>query len=453
MPKRTHRNPDHVQRHNTPSPNNEEIANQLEALLTPAIFAQQAYYRQLGLRARILNLPLMVAVVLTMLWRQVPGVQELTRLLAREDLLWCRVTKVSQQALSERFLVFPAELFERVFKDLLPQLQKNWQQRDNRLLPDSINEALKQFERIWVADGSTLEALFCKLKSWEDVKRGQLAGKICTVIDLVTRLPVEVWFHTNPRAAETNFAANLLNLVMAKTLLVLDRGFYHFQFFAGLISQQVDFITRLKAGTVVKVVQMFTSQHDVRDSLIKLGTGRNGAPIITLRLVEIRFGLTWYSYITSVIDPVVLPPYVVADLYRRRWRIEEAFNTVKRLLGLSYLWTGSINGVKLQVWATWLFYAVLVDLGDAVAEELALPFDRISLEMVYRGLYHFTVAYDKGKATDPVKYFASPENQDLGVVKSQRKTEQKVYLSPFPRIKLPPGKFHHPTLLTNCTSP
>ncbi|MHC5610744.1 MAG: hypothetical protein ACYTXA_06940 [Nostoc sp.] len=25
-----------------------------------------------------------------------------------------------------------------------------------------------------------------------------------------------------------------------------------------------------------------------------------------------------------------------------------------------------INGVKLQVWATWLFYAIFVDLGDAV---------------------------------------------------------------------------------------
>jgi len=77
---------------------------------------------------------------------------------------------------------------------------------------------------------------------------------------------------------------------------------------------------------------------------------------------------------------------VVADLYRRRWRIEEAFNTVKRLLGLSYLWTGSLNGIKLQLWGTWLFYAVLVDLGDAVADELSLPFDRISLQMIYRGL-------------------------------------------------------------------
>jgi hypothetical protein len=36
--------------------------------------------------------------------------------------------------------------------------------------------------------------------------------------------------------------------------------------------------------------------------------------------------------------------------------------------------------------------------------------------MVYRGLNHLSVAYDKGKATDPVKYFAAKENQDLGVV-------------------------------------
>ena len=435
MPKRTNRNPDHVKRHNTPTINNEVISQQLQALLTPAIDAQQKYYKQLGLRNRIINLSLMVAVVLTLLWRQVPSVQELTRLLAREDLLWCRATKIAQQSLAERFLVFPAEFFERVFKDLLPQLQQNWRNRTQRPLPDSIKFTQTKFEKIWIADGTTLEALFRKLKSLEDLKTGQLAGKICTVIDLVTRLPIEIWFHTNPSASDTNFETGLLNLLRDNTLILLDRGFYHFHFFEKLINQNVHFITRLKAKAAVQVIQVFTSNRSVKDQLIKLGTGRGGAPILTLRLVDIRVGKASYSYLTSVLDPVILPPYVVADLYRRRWRIEEAFHTVKRLLGLSYLWTGSINGIKLQVWATWLFYAVLVDLGDAIADELSLPFDRISLEMVYRGLYHFSVAYDKGKATDPVKYFAAKENQDLGVVKYLRKPLPKLDLSPFP---LPP---------------
>ncbi len=109
-----------------------------------------------------------------------------------------------------------------------------------------------------------------------------------------------------------------------------------------------------------------------------------------------------------------------------QWKRPALVKSFEPAPGLSYLWTGSLNGIQLQIWGTWLFYAVLVDLGDAVADELVLPFDRISLEMIYRGLYHFNVAYQKGLATDPVKYFASPKNQDLGVVK----TRMSPYTSP-----------------------
>lgn len=49
MPKQKSRNPGHGKRHSRQSANNEEIAHQLEALLTSAIAAQQKYYRQLGL--------------------------------------------------------------------------------------------------------------------------------------------------------------------------------------------------------------------------------------------------------------------------------------------------------------------------------------------------------------------------------------------------------------------
>ena len=432
MAKRKTRNPDHVRRRNVPGPDNEAIEAQLTELLTPAITGQMAYYRQLGLRSRILTLPLMVAAVLTLLWRQVPSVHELSRMLAREDLLWCQAVKVRQQSLSERFLVFPAELFEGVLKGLLPELKDRWQKRQKRPLPPAVKVAQQHFDQIWAADGSTLEALFRKLKVLEDVPIGQLAGKICTVIDITTRLPVEIWFSERARAYDTTFIAELLAVVPKKTLLILDRGFYDFKFFAALVQQGAAFITRLKSNAKIEVVDVLTRTDTVKDLIVVLGSGQNDTPKITVRLVEIRFGRVWYRYITSVLDPTILPPFVVADLYRRRWRIEEAFNTIKRLLNLAYLWTGSINGIQLQIWATWLFYAILVDLGDAVADEVGLPFDRISLEMLYRGLYHFTNAYDKGLATDPVAYFAAPENQDLGVVKRLRKSQKRLDLSPYP---------------------
>jgi hypothetical protein len=425
-------NRDHAKKTQRPMVEDEVIAQQLEALLTPAITRQENYYRQLGLRDRIINLPLMVAAVLTLLWRDVAGVTELTRMLAREGFLWCKPTTVSQQAISQRFLSFPAELFEKVFKNLLPNLRTAWQSRNQRPLPESIQFTMSKFSRIWMIDSSTLEALFCKLKSLEEVPKGQLAGKMGIVIDLITRLPVEIWFQENPRASDTKFEDNILDLVTAKTLLLLDRGFYHFSFWLKLIEQEVHFITRLKKGASIQIEQIFTESYALRDRKIRLGSGTKKTPFITLRLIEVRSQNTWHSYLTSVLDPNFLPPYVVADLYRRRWRIEDAFNTVKRLLALSYLWTGSINGIQLQIWGTWLFYAVLVDLGDAVADELELPFDSISLEMIYRGLYHFSVAHQKAKATDPVKYFAAPENQDLGIIKRQRKPTVKLIVAPFP---------------------
>ena len=426
------RNPDHVRRRNMPSVDNEEVESRLKALLTPVVWQQMAYYRQLGLRDRILNLPLMVALVLTLVWRQVPSVRELTRIVAREDLLWCKAVEVRQQSLSERFLVFPAELFERVLKALLPTLVERWNERQQRPLPPAVQLAREHFSAIWIVDGSTLEALFRKLKALEDVPIGQLAGKMCAVIDLATHYPVDIWFSEQARAFDTNFIPDILQRIEPRTLLLLDRGFYDFQFFADLIAQESHFITRPKSNTKVEVVRWLSSTDTVKDMLVHLGTGQNDTPILTVRLVQVRFERQWYSYVTSVLDPEILPPFVVADLYRRRWRIEDAFNILKRVLNLGYLWTGSVNGIKLQLWATWLFYAVLLDLGDAVADALKVPMERISLEMLFRGIYHFSQAYAKGLASDLVAYFASPQNQDLGVVKTIRKPILRLDLSPYP---------------------
>lgn len=136
--------------------------------------------------------------------------------------------------------------------------------------------------------------------------------------------------------------------------------------------------------------------------------------------MEVLYQGKWYRYLTNELDPERLPaPYIVA-LYWQRWGIEDAYAIVKRLLGLAYFWVGSLNGVMLQLWATWILYTVLVDLTDAVAEELNEPFAAISMEMVYRSLYYFTRAYSRGEADDPVAYLA--ENAKLlGVLKRKRK--------------------------------
>lgn len=80
----------------------------------------------------------MVPGVLTLLWPELAGVRELTRMLARDDFLWCNPTKVSQQAVLQKFLTFPNELLEKVFKDLLSSLRAAWQSINKGLLLESL---------------------------------------------------------------------------------------------------------------------------------------------------------------------------------------------------------------------------------------------------------------------------------------------------------------------------
>ena len=154
---------------------------------------------------------------------------------------------------------------------------------------------MSKFEQIWIADGSTLEALFRKLKSLEDLEPGKLAGKIGVVMDLVMRLPGEIWFQENPSAAETHWEENLLELVSAQTLLLLDRGFYHFQFWQKLIDKGIDFITRVKVNAAIEYIQVLTDSYNLRDRIIKIGSDPKKSPIVTLRLIEIKLSLDWFS--------------------------------------------------------------------------------------------------------------------------------------------------------------
>ena len=101
------RNADHVRRKNVPGPDNEVVKARLESLLSPAVYGQIAYFQSLGLRARILSLPLMVAALLALLWQQIPGVSELTRVLNRDGALWFGPVVVSQAAVSKRLQSLP----------------------------------------------------------------------------------------------------------------------------------------------------------------------------------------------------------------------------------------------------------------------------------------------------------------------------------------------------------
>ncbi len=422
-------NRDHARPRTAPALSNAVVEARLTDLISPATYALTNYYHQLGLRWRTLNLPVMVALVLTMIWRQVPAVSILVQMITREKIMWAPKGRVSQQALSQRLGSLPAELFAKVFEAVLPKLMDRAAAR-TRPQPPVIVRALQHFERLWIVDATTLEALFRKVGLLREAPDVPLGGKLLALLDLPTKLPIRLWFDDDPATNEKAFLDEVKELLGAGTLLIFDRGFYSFPFFDWLTEHGLSFVSRARDLASYRVERVLIQSPNVRDRIIALGAYRSNPCNHPVRLIEVCVGGIWHRYITNVLDPTILSTADVADLYGRRWRIEEAFLLVKRLLGLAYLWTGALNGIQMQVWATWILYAVLIDLSDAVAEELSLPLDQISVEMVFRGLYHFCGAYQRGEATDPVAYLAA--QTDIGIVKRRRKYRERARLDKIP---------------------
>ncbi len=399
-------------------PPDEQIEQRLTDLVHPATLAQVALFHKQGLRQRTLTLPVMLALVLSALWRQIASVAELTRRIQTESLLWAAPVKVSSEALRQRLTSLPADLIAGVLTTLLPQLQQRWAAR-RRPLPEAIAWAQAHYPQVVICDGSTLDVVVRKLGLLRDRDTAPLAGRMTALLDAASRLPLQVWYTDDPQAHDQTFWPQILGAVQAGAFLIFDLGYTNFEHFAELTARQITFLTRAKTNLTYQVERVLEASASVHDTLIWIG---HGADRQLVRLVEVLYRGLWYRYLTNERDAARLPARHVVALYGQRWRIEDAFAIIKRLLGLAYFWAGSVNAVQVQVWATWLLYAVLVDVTDAVADALAHPFASVSMEMVYRGLYYFTQAHHRGDAdaTDLVSYLAAHAKL-LGLIKRTRK--------------------------------
>lgn len=419
-------------KHSITAPTSTQIQQRLTEIVHPATLAQVGYFHQLGLRERTLGLVVMVAFVLEMSWRQISGVSEMARLIQTEARLWAAPRQVSQQALSLRLATLPARLFLHIFLSLLPLMQHRSVER-KRPLPPELAWAQQRYSEVQAVDGSTLDALIRKLGLLKDLPQHPLAGRMTGVLNLCSRLPSQLWYESDSKAHDQRFWPQILAALKTHSLLIFDMRYTNFDVFLQLTLAQVKFITRAKSNLVYVFECAIRNTARVRDSLVWIGTGENRQLV---RLVEVLYGGKGYRYLSNEVDAERLPAASLVALYWQRWRIEDAYAIVKRLLGLAYFWSGAQNAVELQVWATWLLYAVLVDLTDAVAEALNQPFAASSMEMVYRSLYFFTQAHHRGEAEDVVAYLAA-NTKLLGIVKRKYKTAKPSPLELIPVLTEP----------------
>lgn len=415
-------NPDLRRRTNVPAPSNEALEATLWTWLEPRMFKplkQSSGRRGESLRSRVLTFPVMVTLVLSLVYRQFPSLREILKELELQGLWWIEPTKVSVSALSKRLRTIPAKLFVELWSSVRERLASREVEVTADLCPQS--QKLRQtFSAIWLADGSTLEELRRRLKIRCVEVESKLAGKLMMVVELTTLQPVQMQYGLNPQSNDKVYSDWLLSELPPRGLMVFDLGFFKFAWFDAFTDTGRFFVTRLREKTSYETVKVLSRGERYCDEIISMGQYRSNPCQHHVRLVSVLWNQTWYRYLTNVLDPDELSAPQVCELYRRRWRIEDAFALTKRLLGLSYLWVEDSNGVEIQIVATWSFYAVLNDLCCQLAVALRQPLEQISFEMVFRSLYHYAKARLNHSDLELLS-FLTQHAKLLDLVKAKRK--------------------------------
>ncbi len=421
-------NPDLRHRSQMPAPEIAEIEQRLHQLLSPALLAPRQMERHnpkdpnrpIRMRARLLTLPVMMAIILSLVSRRLPSLAEVQRLLERDGLLWVSPLQVSQQAINRRLDTMPAQVVGQLLQELCQQLKAE----PPRESAERWQHLTQEFSSLLVVDGSTLEELSQKRGELGGVDQPVLGGKIMVMVELLGLKPVWARYTEESTANDKVFAQEILEGVPQGGLLVYDLGFFSFPWFDAFTEQGRYFVTRMREKTAYQVVETLSQGPYYRDQIVRLGKYRSNPCQHPVRLVEVLWGKTWYRYLTNVMDSQALSPRDVCELYRRRWRVEDAFQLTKRVLGLAYLWSGSRNGVQLQVYATLIFYGVLVEVCQQTATLLSQPLERIWVEMVFRGFYHYSRELEKGSRQSLVPFLAEHARL-LGLVKRERKRDRE----------------------------
>jgi IS4 transposase len=412
-----------------PLPAVEDVEQRLLDVLSPSLLAPRQLERRdprqperlIRMRQRLLTLPVIVAITVSLVWRRVPSIAEVQKLLAHEGLLGVAPLQVSPQAIIKRLDVLPAAVLGQLLAEVCARLQAQ--------APPTVPHprwvpVREHFPLMAIVDGSTLEALRKKTQVLREHAGVVLGGKMMVMVEALSHRPLWQLYTDDAAANDKRFVAEILAALPVGGLLVFDLGFFSFLWFDDFTASDRFFVTRMREKTAYRTVQELSSSPHYRDELIQMGQYRSNPCTYPLRMVAVWWQGTWYRYLTNVLDPHVLSARQVCELYRRRWRIEDAFALTKRLLDLAYLWTGSTNAVQLQIYATLLFYAVLVTLCQQVAQALGEPLERISVEMVFRAFYHYSRTVQHGGSDDLVSFLAEHAKL-LGIVKRRRKQHRE----------------------------
>jgi hypothetical protein len=240
----------------------------------------------------------------------------------------------------------PWQLYQTVFEQLLKKCQ------------GEVREGKKfRFKnKLLSLDGSVID-LSVTMYDWAKFRQTKGGVKLHLLLDHDGYLPK---FAVIEPAIKPEIEVARKLALEPGTIVVFDRGYTDYKWFASLTSQGVYFVTRQRWNsyfTVEKESPVRPGSDIVSDQIVMLGH-RSYRTGVSVRRVVKRDPETGKDvvFLTNKLD---LAATTIAEIYRDRWQIETFFKALKQSLRVKTFVGTSANALKTQIWTALIAMLIL----------------------------------------------------------------------------------------------
>jgi len=249
------------------------------------------------------------------------------------------------------------KVFENIYFSLVRHYSNIFRRTPNyKVIKEIEGTAVK------LVDSSTI-SLCLSVFNWAKFRTAKGGIKIHTCIDEAQMIPEMI----NISMAKVHDRKGVKDFVFEKgTIIVEDRGYFDFSLFKSRIKNQNYFVTRCKVNTNYETVEELDlpdgkDENLLKDEIIRLtGTKavESGMNKEKLRRVVV-YKEDENKIIEVICNNLDWSASTIAELYKRRWRIEIFFKLLKQNLQVKTFLGTSENACKSQIFISLIAYFLL----------------------------------------------------------------------------------------------
>ena len=226
-------------------------------------------------------------------------------------------------------------------------------------------------ETVYALDSSTID-LCLSVFPWARFRKTKGAIKLHTLLDLRGDIPTFIWI-TDGKIHDVNVLDHLIP--EAGSIYVMDRAYLDFYRLYQLHQCSAIFVTRSKTNTGLR--RLYSNKVDkstgVRCDQIVVLTGYYSKKDYPEKLRRIKyFDAEKGRSFVFLTNQFTLPPEIIAELYRYRWRVEIFFKWIKQHLRIKSFYGTSENAVKTQIWIAVSTYVLVAIMKKRLKIDLTL---------------------------------------------------------------------------------